>query len=65
MIWFRRKHDENKEELIVAYEQLARTEAAQEHVKNLRDELAQHMQQNRFGDRLFLEMARTRRRRHA
>lgn len=65
MIWFRRKRDENKKELVAAYEQLARAEAAQSHVTEIKDELSRHMQQNRFGDRLFEEMARTRRRRHA
>lgn len=69
MKWFRRKRDDECKklqlEINAAQEQYARAVAAQEHVDEIKKETEAHMSQNRFGDRLFAEMIRTRRRRPA
>lgn len=69
MSFFRRKKDDDEErletEINAAREQLARADAAQLHVDSIKKETELHMSQNRFGDRLFAEMVRTRRRRPA
>lgn len=69
MKWFRRKRDADEEQLKVeinaAREQLARATAAQPHIEELKKETEMHLSQNSFGDRLFAEMVRTRKRRPA
>jgi hypothetical protein len=65
----RRKRDADEQQLEVeinaAREQLARAEAAQLHIDSLKKETERHLAQNSFGDRLFAEMVRTRKRRPA
>jgi hypothetical protein len=69
MRWFRRKRDADEErleaEIYAAREQLARANAAQPHIEEIKAETEMHLSQNSFGDRLFEEMLRTRKRRPA